>query len=171
MLNPAIEKALNDQINFEIHSSYIYLSMAAWFESQDLPGFANWMRVQVKEELFHAEKFFNYILERDGKVTLTSIDGPATEWTTPFDAFNDAYGHEQKVTARIHAIAALADQEKDYATVSFIKWFIDEQVEEEANTKKIAQQLKWIGSDGAAIFMLDEKLAARVFTLPAGGAP
>ena len=165
-----LEKALNEQLNFELYSAYIYYSMAAYFESVDLPGFANWMQIQYQEELFHVQKFFDFINERDGRVTLGGVDAPQHEWESPLAAFQNAYEHEKIVSKRIHELVDLSRQEKDHAVESFLDWFVTEQVEEEASTRAIAQQLKFLGEDRTGLFMVDRELATRVFTPPDGTA-
>jgi len=167
MLSEKVQGALNDQINFELYSSYIYLSMAAWFESQDLPGHANWMKTQATEELMHVEKFYHYVNERDGRVTLSAIDSPPQEWKSPLDAFQHAYEHEQEVSQRINKIVDVTLAESDHATNNFLTWFVNEQVEEEASVKDVISQLKMIGDDGHGLFMLDKDLGSRVLTTPA----
>ncbi len=166
MLNKKVEAALNAQINYELFSSYLYLSMATWFESRDLPGFANWMFVQAKEELLHVERFYRYINERDGRVTLTQVEGPRTEWESALNAFQEAYEHEQKVSGRINDLVSLTQEEKDNFTQNFLQWFITEQVEEEASVKAIVQQLKLMGDQGQSLFLMDRELGQRVFTPP-----
>ena len=138
MLSSNMKKALNDQINAELYSAYLYLSMAAYFEDTNLPGMAGWMKAQAQEEVGHAMKFYGYVFDRDSKVELKAIDGPKTKWASPLAAFEDAYKHEQKVTGLIHKLVDLANKEKDHATRSFLNWFVDEQVEEDASTKMIA---------------------------------
>ena len=166
MLSPAINDALNDQINFELFSSYIYFSMAAWFEGEDLPGHGNWMKVQAAEELLHADKLYNYINERDGRVIAKAIDAPPSAWESPLAAFQHAYEHEQKVSARFNKLVDLALKEGDHATNNFLQWFVSEQVEEETSVKAVVQQLKMVGEEGHGMFVLDKELGARVFTLP-----
>jgi ferritin len=161
MLNPRIQDAFNGQLNAELYSSYLYLSMAAYFDSQNLAGMANWMRLQAQEELAHALKFFDFINERDGRVKLTQVDGPKTEWQSPLDAFQDAYKHEQKVTGLIHGLVDLAISEKDHAANTFLKWFVTEQVEEEATVKSIVDKLKLVGDSSVALFMIDGELGQR----------
>jgi ferritin len=156
-----MEKAINDQINAELYSSYLYLSMAAHFESVNLPGFAKWMRVQAQEENGHAMKLFDYVVERGGRVTLAAIDAPPASWTSPLNAFEDVYAHEQKVTGLISGLMDLAIELKDHATSSFLKWFVDEQVEEEASADRVVQLLKMIGDAGHGIVMLDAQLGKR----------
>ena len=169
MLSEKMQKALNMQINKEIYSAYLYLSMAAYCESINLKGFAGWMTVQVQEELSHVQKFFNYVLERGVKVNLQPIDGPETEWDSPLVLFEHVYKHEQFVTSLINGLVKLAREEDDYATESFLKWFIDEQVEEEASASEVVEKIKLAGDRGGGLFMLDRELGARVFTPPATG--
>ncbi|MFQ5585522.1 MAG: ferritin [Thermodesulfobacteriota bacterium] len=166
MLNDKMQKVLNEHLNYEIYSSYLYLSMAAYFESIDLKGFANWMRIQVQEELVHVMKFYDYIIERDARVTLTEVAGPPTEWDSPAAAFADTLKHEQMVTERINKIVGAAITENDYATHTFLQWFITEQVEEEATAKGVLQQIKMIGESSDGLFMIDRELGQRVFTPP-----
>jgi ferritin len=166
MLSEKIQDALNDQLNYEFYSAFIYLSMAAYFESIDLDGFANWMKVQFEEEQAHAMMFFNYINERGGRVQLKEIACPDLEWKNPLGAFEDALGHEQKVTRRINNLMSMAQEEKDYASVNFLLWFVNEQVEEEASVNEIVQHLKLIKGEGHGLFMINRELAARTFTPP-----
>ncbi len=166
MLSEKMQEALNIQINKEIYSAYLYLSMAAYCESINLKGFASWMTVQVQEELSHAQKFFHFLPERGGKVNLQPIDGPETEWDSPLAVFKHVYEHEQLVTSLIHGLVKLAREEDDYATESFLKWFIDEQVEEEASASEVVERLKLAGDQGGGLFMLDRELGTRVFTPP-----
>jgi len=168
MLGPRLEKALNDQLNYELFSAYVYAAMSAWFEAVDMPGFSSWMQVQVREEMVHVQKFFTFIGERDGRVRLAQIDEPPFEWDSPLAAFQNAYEHECGVSSRIHAIVDLAREERDHAVENFLQWFVTEQVEEEASTKAIVQQLKFLGDDRSALFMVDRELGQRVFTPPAG---
>ena len=167
MLTQDMQQKLNAQLNAELYSAYLYLSMSAYFESSDLDGFANWMRVQAHEELMHAMKFFDFVNSRGGRVTLTPIEGPATEWQSPQHAFEEVYRHEQKVTGLINALASSAVAESDHATNSFLQWFVNEQVEEEESANRILRNLKLIGSDGTGLLMLDRELSQRVFVPPA----
>ena len=160
-LDPNLEAGLNKQINEEMFSSYLYLSMAAYFESANLPGFANWMRVQTQEETLHAMMFFDYVNERNGRVLLTKIEAPKTEWKSPLDAFTEAYNHEKHISERIRALVKQARKLDDDSTDNFLQWFVAEQVEEENSTYTIVQQLKLIGDDRAGLFLIDRKLAAR----------
>jgi ferritin len=167
MISQKIQDAFNKQINAELYSAYLYLSMSAYFHSINLDGFANWMRVQAQEELTHVMKFYDHIHERDGQVTLTAVDGPPTEWASPLAAFEDAFRHEQKVTGLINELANLAAGERDHASGNFLQWFVDEQVEEEASANTVVQQLKLVGDNGHALFMMDRELAQRTLTQPA----
>lgn len=166
MLNEKIQQAFNKQINAELYSSYLYLSMAAYFDSINLTGAAHWMRCQAQEELVHAMKFYTFVDERGGRVILEPIEGPPTVWESPLHAFEDAYQHETKVTALINGLVDLALQERDHAANNFLQWFVAEQVEEEASTDTVVQKLKLAGSQGSGLFMIDRELGARVFTLP-----
>jgi len=169
VIGQALQDAINKQINAELYSSYIYLSMSAYFESLGLPGFANWMRCQAQEEVLHAMKFYHHLCERDGRVVVAAIDGPATDWESPLDAFETAYAHEQKVTAMISALVDLAEQEKDRAANNFLQWFVGEQVEEEASAKAVVDKLNLIKDAPAGLFMVDAELAQRVFVAPPPG--
>ena len=161
-----MEEALNGQLNAELYSAYLYLSMAAYFESADLAGFANWMRVQFQEEQFHAMKFYDYIIERGGRVTLTQIEAPPSEWNSSPAVFEATLEHEQKVTGLINDLVYLARDEKDNASEIFLQWFVNEQVEEEDNAGTIVGQLKLIKNSPEALFMMDKDMAQRVFTPP-----
>ncbi len=161
MLSKKIENAINKQINAELWSAYLYLSMSAHFESINLGGFANWMRVQAQEELGHAMKFYHHVIERRGRVTVAAIAVPSISWKSPLNAFEDAFKHEQKVTGMINDLANMAVGEKDHATANMLQWFIDEQVEEESSTDAIVQKLKMIGTNTGGLYMLDRELAQR----------
>lgn len=169
MLGKKLEKALNDQLNYELYSAYVYASMAAWFDSVDMPGFSSWMQIQVREEMVHVQKLFSFISERDGRVKLAQVHEPPFEWESAIAAFQNAYEHECGVSSRIHALVDMAREEKDHAVENFLQWFVTEQVEEEASTKTIVQQLKFLGEDRHALFMIDRELGQRVFTPPAAG--
>ncbi len=166
MISPKIEKALNEQINAEMFSAYLYLAMVAYFQDKNLSGFANWMTVQNQEETFHAMKFFRYVSERGGRVTLGGIEKPQFEWESPLAAMEAAQKHEAYITGRINSLVDLAIKEKDHATASFLGWFVDEQVEEEDNVNAVVQKLRLVGSDGGGLFMMDRDMATRVFTPP-----
>jgi len=167
MISQKMQDALNGQVKAEFYSAYLYLSMASYFESIDLPGAANWMRVQFQEEQAHALKFVDYIIERDGRAVLEAFDNPQSEWDSVLDAFQGAYAHEQKVTALINGLVDMARAESDHAAEIFLQWFVNEQVEEEASVKAIIQQLKMIDGSGNGMFLVDRELTARIFTPPA----
>ncbi len=166
MITKKMEDALNRQLNAEFYSAYLYLSMSSYFQSVDLPGFANWMRVQDQEERFHMMKFYDYITERGGSVTLTAIEAPPTKWKDPLDVIQSTLAHEQKVTSMINDLVYLAREEKDNASEIFLQWYVVEQVEEEGNVNKILGQLKIIKDAPQALFMLDKELGQRVFNPP-----
>lgn len=166
MLNKKIEEAINAQINAEMWSAYLYLSMAAHCHAIGQPGMAKWFEVQFKEEQDHAKILFNYVISRNGNVTLKAIDAVPTEWNSILDVFESTLTHEQKVTAMINDLFALTTQENDYATQSMLKWFIDEQVEEEENAQTIIDNIKMIKDNGYGIYMLDKELGARTYTQP-----
>jgi ferritin len=168
MLSDRMQAALNDQINAEIFSSYLYLAMAAYFQESSLSGFAQWMKVQALEELTHAMKFYTFVNDRGGRVLLTSIAGPPTEWASPLAVFQEALGHEQKVTGMINHLVDLAMEAKDHATDTFLQWFVTEQVEEEASANEVVQKLKLMGEAQGGLFMLDQELGQRVFAVPPG---
>jgi len=166
MLKPKIQDALNSQVNAELYSSYLYLSMSAYIDSQNLGGMANWMRIQAQEELAHAVKFFDFINERDGRVLLSQIEGPKTEWTSPLDVFEAVLAHEQKVTGLINDLVDLSLGEKDHASNIFLQWFVTEQVEEEATARTIVDKLKLIGDSPMPLYMLDRELGQRTLPSP-----
>ncbi len=161
MMSKKMEKALNEQINAEMYSAYLYLAMAAYFESENLSGCAGWMKVQVQEETSHAMKFFGHINERRGRVILQAIDQPAKEWKSPLAAFEAAFEHEQLITGRIDDLVNLAMQEKDHATSAFLQWFVSEQVEEETSVDTIVQMLKMADKAPGALLMIDRELGRR----------
>jgi ferritin len=156
-----MQAAINEQINKEIYSAYLYLAMSAHFESVNLPGFANWTRVQFQEEMSHALKFFDYVHARGGQALLQAIAQPETTWKSALEVFNQIYAHEQFVTASIHKLYEVALKEKDYAAQIMLQWFINEQVEEEQNASEIVEQLKLIDAHGTAVLMLDHRLGKR----------
>ena len=172
MLSDKMQAALNKQINAEIWSGYIYLSMAANFQRLNLTGAAHWMESQFKEELLHAWKFMDYVHERGGTLNLMPIDAVPAEWDTALAAYEFGYDHELKVSAMINDLMTLAMEEKDHASTSFLQWFVDEQVEEEASFDEVVQKLKLVG-DGGGLFMIDRELAQRVpiFLFPLIEAP
>ena len=165
MLNKKVEEALNAQINAEMWSAYLYLSMSAWCAAEGKPVMANWYEVQFREEQDHARILFNYVLQRGGRVNLRPIDAVPTEWKSALDVFESTLAHEQKVTALINELFALTTAENDYATQSMLKWFIDEQVEEEENAQNIIDNLRMLGDAGGyGLYVLDKELAARTYT-------
>lgn len=162
MLSDKLLDALNEQINAEYHSGYLYLAMAAYFQALNLDGSAHWMRLQAQEEILHGMKLFDYLLERGGRVKLAEIEAPASTWESPMAAFADSLKHEQYMTKRVNDLAQLALRENDYATNNVMQWYVSEQVEEEANVDAILQQLKLVGDNGPGIFMIDRELKQRV---------
>ena len=161
MLKDPIEAALNEQINAELYSEYVYLSMAAYYEDEGLPGFASWMRAQADEEHVHAMRIYDYVHERDGRVTLEGIDSPPTEWASPTDAFRTAYEHEVEISGMIDDLVALAREENDNATETMLEWFVAEQVEEEATAQAVLDKLAHVGDDGTGLLMVDQELGQR----------
>ncbi len=160
-ISKKIQDVLNAQINKEFYSAYLYLSMAAYSRANNLNGFGKWLELWAKEETEHAMKFYHYIYERGGEVELFQIEKPKIKWDNILDAFENAYAHEQYVTSEIHKIVSLAEEEKDYATIEMIQWFVKEQVEEEAQTEEIVQKIKTIGEKGNGIYFLDNELSKR----------
>ena len=156
-----MQDALNQQINVELESAYVYLAMSAESDALGLPGFANWFRMQYQEELAHADRFFNYILERDGRVHLEAIGKPEIGKETPLSLFEKALAHEQHVTKCIFELKDLAGKESDHATDVFLEWFVTEQVEEEASTRSVIDQLKLIDGNPNGLFLIDRELANR----------
>jgi len=163
MLKEKVLNALNKQINAEMHSAYLYLSMSAYFEDKGLSGFANWMKVQYKEELSHALKIFDYVNERNGRVVLEPIAGVPIEFEGTIDVFEKTLEHEQKVTQMIDELMDVAVADSDHATQSFLQWFVDEQVEEEANVNELLDNLRLIDGQGNGVFMLNRELQSRSF--------
>lgn len=161
MISKTMQDAMNEQINKEFFSSYLYLSMAAYFEDKNLMGFAHWMRLQADEEREHAMKIYDFVLDRGGRVMLTAIDGPATDWKSNLEVAEEVAAHEAKVTASINALYELAMQEKDYPAQAMLQWFITEQVEEEKNAAELVAKLKLIEERGTAVLMLDHRLSKR----------
>ena len=161
MSSKKVFEALNQQVNAEMFSAYLYLSMSAYFERNNLKGFAHWMNLQANEEMVHAMKIYNFIHDCDGEVKLLPIEGPQTNWSSPLKVFQDALAHEKKVTKMIHDLLTLAIQEHDHATQVFLQWFVTEQVEEEATAKDIVTKLEWVGQDKSALLFLDSELGRR----------
>ena len=170
MLKEKMLAAFNKQINAEMYSAYLYLSMEAYFQSINLTGFANWMRTQTQEEMMHAMKIYDFVFERGGKVTLEAIDKPPFSWDSPLAAFKEVLKHEQHVTSLINDLVDLAIKEKDHATNIFLQWFVTEQVEEEASADAVIQRLKLAKDNASGLFMIDAELGQRVFTMPAADA-
>jgi ferritin len=160
-LSKTMQDAINKQINEELASAYIYLSMAAYCESINLPGFAKWMRAQTNEEMEHAMKFYNFVHSRGGRVVLEAIEKPPVEFEGPVDVFEKTLAHEQYITGCIHNLYSMAVKENDYASLSTLQWFVDEQVEEEETATEILEILKQVGEKGHALFMVDRQLGAR----------
>ncbi len=161
-----MQEAFNDQIAAELYSANLYLAMSAYLESIDLPGFGHWMRIQYQEEVSHAMKMFDYVIERDGRALVKAYDAPPADWKSALDVFEGALSHEQKVTGLINNLMDIALAEKDHASNIFLQWFVNEQVEEEATAKGVVQQLKMLGDSKAGMFQIDRELGQRVFTPP-----
>ena len=166
MISQKIQDAINAQINAEFWSAYLYLAMGMHFEAEGRTGIANWFRIQFKEEQAHAEIFINYLLSRGGHVVLKPIEEVPSSWASPLAAFEDTLAHEEKVTALINKLYALAESEHDYATRGKLDWFVAEQVEEEETANQLVERLRLIGSDNLALYMLDQELATRVYNVP-----
>lgn len=156
-------ECMNKQINAELFSSYLYLSMAAWANAKGYKGVANWLHIQSKEEYAHAMKLYTYIEDRNEKPLLDAIEKPACSWNNIIHLFEDVYEHELKVTDMIHNLYSVSLAEQDHASVSFLKWFIDEQVEEEANVASIIDDIKLAGETGPGMYMIDKELSLRIF--------
>ncbi len=168
MLSDKMQAGLNDQVNAELYSAYLYLSMSAWLSSANLSGAAHWMYAQAHEELTHALKMYLHVIERNGTAELAPIAGPPKKWDSPLAAFEAAHEHEQMVTARINDLVNLAIEEADHASNNFLQWYVKEQVEEEASTFEVVQKLRLAGGQGAALFLIDQELAMRIppFVIP-----
>ena len=163
MISEKLLKALNEQVNFEFYSSYTYLAMAGYCESIDLSGFANFFRVQAKEELDHAMKIYDYVYQKNGSIELEQVDKPQIKYDGIVDVFQKGYEHEQLVTKKIYSLADIAYEEKEHATISLLKWFIDEQVEEEDNFNALLKKVRRVGDNPAALYLLDEELEKRQY--------
>jgi len=166
MLSVKLQEVLNEQINKELYSEYFYLSMEAYLRSIDLDGIANFFSVQTQEEHLHAMKIYNFIIDKGGKVVLKKIDAPPVDFKSVVDVFEQTLEHEKLVTKSINDLMDVAVKENDHAVISFLKWYVDEQVEEEANVTRILSKLKLIGGEGHGLLMIDQELAARIFTPP-----
>lgn len=166
MLDEKMRESLNFQLNRELYSGYLYLAMAAYFEDQDLPGFGNWMRIQAQEELSHAMKFYDYLVQRGSRVELAEIETPEKEWDSPLSVFEQVYEHEKMVTGLINDLVDLAIELKDHATNNFLQWFVAEQVEEEESSSGVLQKVKMAGESNRGLYMLDQELGQRIFHTP-----
>jgi ferritin len=166
LLSEKIQDALNGQLNAELYSAYLYLAMAAYYEDSDMPGFANWMRVQAREELSHGMKFYDYIVQRGARVLLDTIEKPPIEWDSALSVSEHVLKHEQKVTGLINELVNLALEEKDHATNNFLQWFVAEQVEEEESAGGVLQKVRMASDSPSGLLMVDRELALRVFNPP-----
>ena len=169
MISEKMQQAFCDQINKELFSEYLYLSMKAYCLDKNLLGFANWFDVQVQEEHAHAMGMYDYVIERGGKVTLEAIEKPENDWQNPLELFKAVLAHEEFVTSRINALMDVAEEERDRAALIFLNWYLKEQVEEEANVGGVLAQLEMIGDDKSGLFALDKELATRTFVAPVIG--
>jgi ferritin len=163
MIGKKLNDAMNEQIKNELESYYIYLSMAAWLHSKALDGMGHWMRVQAHEEMLHAMKFFNHLIDRGGKVALKDLKQLKVQWKSPLEVFQDALEHEKFISKKINDLMSITRQEKEYASEPLLAWFTDEQIEEESNANKITEQLEMVGADKSGLLMLDRELAARAY--------
>ena len=164
MIGKKVRDAMNDQVKHELESFYIYMSMVAYFHSQNLDGMAHWMRCQAQEEMIHAMKFFDHIIDRGATVKLLDLKQIKTTWKTPLEAWQDAYEHEKFITAKINNLTKISREENDYTSEPLLSWFLNEQIEEEKNTEKVARELAMVENSKEGILMLDRELATRVFT-------
>ena len=163
MIKEKVQNVLNAQINKEFYSAYLYLAMSAFFDEIGLFGFANWTKVQAREEMDHGMILFNYIIERDGTVELSHIEAPDRDFSNPLQVFEKIYEHEKYVTESINCVASMSDDECDLATRHFINWYISEQVEEESNVREVIDKLKMFGEDKTALYLLDKELEKREY--------
>ena len=161
MMSKTMQDALNEQMKHEFYSSYLYLSMSAYCDAVNLPGLAQWMRAQAQEEVHHAMKIFDHLLDRGGRVELHQVDRPPAQFASPAEVFDQAHKHEQQVTASINKVYGLATDERDFATRVFLDWFVQEQVEEEKTSGLLAEQLRMVGDDRPGLLMLDRELGQR----------
>lgn len=166
MINEKVRDAMNEQVKLELESFYVYMSMVAYFHNKGLDGMAHWMRCQAHEEMIHAMKFFDHIIDRGGAVTLLDLKQIKTAWKEPLEAWQDAYEHEKFITGKINNLIKISREENDYTSEPLLSWFLNEQIEEEKNTDKVSRELAMVGGSQEGILMLDRELAARVF--PAG---
>lgn len=163
MISKKMETAINDQINAELYSAYLYMAMSAYCESINLTGFAHWMETQALEEFMHAKKFYAHLVERGGRIRLAAIDGPPSDWKSIEEVFEETAAHEAKVTALINNLTDMAIEEKDHASNAMLQWFISEQVEEESTAQGILENIRLAGAKGSGIFMIDREVSQRVF--------
>lgn len=170
MISGKMESSLNEQIKNEVYSAYLYLAMSAYCDSADLSGFSHWFRLQFDEEMSHAMKIYDYILEQSGRVELLAIDQPPKDFGGPVKVFEETLAHEKTVTGMINNLMDIAVTEKDHATQIFLQWFVTEQIEEEANAESILKNLKMVGGQGNGLFMIDRELAQRIAATAADGA-
>lgn len=166
MLTEKMQAALNEQLREELYSAYLYLSMSAYCETLNLPGFASWMRVQYEEEMIHAFKFYDFIHARNGHVLLQALDKPPSQFESPLNVFEQTLAHEKHITGRINELYSMARKEGDYASQTFLNWFVTEQVEEEKSATDIIETLRIIGDDGHALLMVDRELGTRALEPP-----
>ncbi len=162
MISEKMQEALNEQVNKEFYSAYMYLAMSAYCDTIGLPGFSNWMRMQYEEESLHVTKMFDYILDQGGQVHLKVIEEPPKEYGTPLEVFEKTLEHEQYVTGLIHKLMDLAIDERDYATQTLLQWYVTEQVEEESNVNDVVAPLRMVGEDKGGLMMIDQQLALRI---------
>lgn len=162
MISDKMQEALNKQVNAEFYSAYMYLAMSAYCNNMGLPGFAHWMRMQYEEESLHVTKMYDYILDQGGTIHLETIEEPPKEYGTPLEVFETTLEHEQFVTGLIHKLMDLAVEERDYATQTFLQWYVTEQVEEESNVNDIVAPLRMVGEDKGGLMMIDQQLTIRV---------
>jgi len=166
MIGERLKNAINEQIKNELESYYIYLSMAAWLHSKSLDGMGHYMRCQAHEEMIHAMKLFNHVIDRGGEVVLQDLKQLKTQWSSPLEVFQDAYAHEKFISGKINDLTAIAREERDYTSEPILAWFSEEQIEEEATASKVAAELEMVGEDKSGLLMLDRELGGRVY--PAG---
>lgn len=164
MISDTMNEALNEQVNAELFSSYLYLGMSAWFSEKSLNGFASWMLVQAQEEMSHGMKIYDFILERGGSIQLKAIEKPESGWNSPLEVVQEVANHEAKVTGLIYDLVDVASEQRDHATNIFLQWFVTEQVEEEASAGDVLERVKMIGDHSAGMFALDMEMAKREFT-------
>ncbi|NNG00852.1 MAG: ferritin [Desulfobacteraceae bacterium] len=166
MIGERLTEAMNEQIKHELESYYLYLSVAAYFHSKSLDGMAHWMKAQAHEEMIHAMKFFDHIIDRGGEVRLQDLKQHKTQWSSTLEAWKDAYQHEQFISDKINGLISIAREDRDYASEPLLAWFADEQIEEEATASKITDEIEMVGEDKSGLLFLDRELAQRPF--PAG---